>query len=261
MPVDIALSWDHIKSKLRNGGIFRTTKHDYLIWRNSDGVESINVRDIYRLLISDSRQQSISSFPSIFWKTGCQSKMVFFSWLTFHNKNLTWENLKKRGWLGPGLCPLCSSAEEDNSHLFLLCKESRHIWLLLEKFYGFQFDPPSSIMDAFIWCSKQIVSWRSIFIITLWCLWRWRNDFIFKNKRSPLLDIFFNICALYEDIPLPSPMIKESQDIKSQKMPSSLRRAFFDGAEQNGICGCGFHIVTDEDSSFSIHWNGEEVQT
>lgn len=70
------------------------------------------------------------------------------------------------------------------------------------------------------------------------------------------MDIFYNICAFYEDIPSSSPMIKLPQDTKSQKMPSSLPRAFFDGAEQNGFCGCGFHIVTDEDSSFSIHWNG-----
>lgn len=39
-------------------------------------------------------------------------------------------------------------------------------------------------------------------------------------------------------------------------MSSSLPRAFFDGAEQNGICGCGFLILADKDSLFSIHWNG-----
>lgn len=125
MQADIALSWDHIKTKLRNGGFFRSFDHNFLTWRISDRMDSICVKDIYRLLLSEGRQLCNNAFPGIFWKSGCQSKMVFFAWLTFHNKNLTWENLKKRGWLGPGICPLCSSAEEDNLHLFLLCKEAR----------------------------------------------------------------------------------------------------------------------------------------
>jgi len=37
---------------------------------------------------------------------------------------------------------------------------------------------------------------------------------------------------------------------------SLLPRAFFDGAEDNGICGCGVHIITNENYHFLIHWNG-----
>lgn len=216
-------------------------------------MDSICVKDIYRLLLSEGRQQCINAFPITFWISGCQSKMVFFAWIIYHNKNLTWENLKKRGWLGPGICPLCNSAEEDNLHLFFLCKVARKIWMLLYMFYGFQFDPPASIRDAFISCSKQKVPWRSIFIIVLWCIWSWRNDYIFNKKRSPLMVLFSNICTFFEDIPSPSPMSFRQQVSPPQKELSSLPRAFFDGAEHEGICGCGFHLVTDIDFSFSVH--------
>lgn len=35
-----------------------------------------------------------------------------------------------------------------------------------------------------------------------------------------------------------------------------MPRAFFDGAEKHGSCGCGFHILADEDTQFLIFWNG-----
>lgn len=79
MQSDIALSWDHIKTKLRNGGFFRSSDHDFLTWRISDRMDSICVKDIYRLLLSEGRQLCNNAFPGIFWKSGCQSKMVFFA--------------------------------------------------------------------------------------------------------------------------------------------------------------------------------------
>lgn len=188
MPADIAMSWDHIRSRLRNCGIFRSSEHDGLIWRNSNGVGSIRVKDIYLNLISNRQYSSDSSFPCIFWKSGCPSKIVLFAWLSFHNKNLSWENLKKRGWQGPGICPICRSVKEENFHLFLNCKGSHQIWLLLENYFGIQHMSHSSIMEAFIWCSKQSASWRFIFIITFWCIWKWRNNYIFNDKRVSMME-------------------------------------------------------------------------
>lgn len=131
MPAHIALQWDHLRIKLRNCGIFRTLEHDCLISRYSKGMNSIRVKDVYQSLIRKKQSSCNTSFPCIFWKSGCPSKMVFFSWLLFHNKNLSWENLKKRGWQGPGVCPICRSAEEDNYHLFLNCNGSQQLWLSL----------------------------------------------------------------------------------------------------------------------------------
>jgi len=35
-----------------------------------------------------------------------------------------------------------------------------------------------------------------------------------------------------------------------------MPRAFFDGAEQGGQCGCGDIIWVNENNQFLIHWNG-----
>lgn len=39
----------------------------------------------------------------------------------------------------------------------------------------------------------------------------------------------------------------------SKTLPSP---AFFDGPEQQGLCGCGVLIMVDESTQFSFHWNG-----
>lgn len=122
MPPDMAILWNPILKKLRHGGFFRSSSHDFLTWRISDNSGSIYVKDIYWMLLSEGFSQQLVVFPVTFWKSGCQTKMIYFAWLIYHNKNLTWENLMKRGWIGPSICLFCLSAEEDNLHIFFLCR-------------------------------------------------------------------------------------------------------------------------------------------
>lgn len=35
-----------------------------------------------------------------------------------------------------------------------------------------------------------------------------------------------------------------------------LPRVYFDGAAQNGSCGCGVQIIIDDNIQYLIHWNG-----
>lgn len=44
----------------------------------------------------------------------------YFTWLVCPNKNLTWENLEKRLWYGPNMCPICKRDSENNNHIFLV---------------------------------------------------------------------------------------------------------------------------------------------
>ena len=42
-----------------------------------------------------------------------------FVWLVIENHILTWDNLSKRGWIGPSWCCLCAKNEESVSHLLM----------------------------------------------------------------------------------------------------------------------------------------------
>lgn len=124
MPDSLAQIWRNIRVSLRNSGIFRSSEVNFLIWRVSKGTNLICVSDIYQNMISFKNDLPKPIFPTVFWKTDCPPKMTYFSWLTFHNKNLSWENLKKRGWIGPSLCLFCKSAEESNWHMFWGCQRT-----------------------------------------------------------------------------------------------------------------------------------------
>lgn len=125
MLADIASLWDIVKVRLRNCGIFRSKEHDNLIWKSSKVLYEVQVKDVYKDLISKVPSLLKPSFPAILWKSGCPLKMILFAWLAFHNRNLTWDNLRKRGWQGPGVCSFCWAEEESNFHLFFPCKKTR----------------------------------------------------------------------------------------------------------------------------------------
>jgi hypothetical protein len=53
------------------------------------------------------------------WKTKAPPRCKITLWLALNNKLLTWDNGLKRGWSGPGRCPLCKSDSESIAHLFI----------------------------------------------------------------------------------------------------------------------------------------------
>jgi hypothetical protein len=55
-------------------------------------------------------------------------KVKLFCWLMFENKILTWDNLTKRGMIGPSRCALCGAKEESLNHLMVDCLFTKDIW-------------------------------------------------------------------------------------------------------------------------------------
>ena len=56
------------------------------------------------------------------------------------NKILTWKNLRKRGWIGPGCLPLCKREEDSVDHMFLSCVFSKAVWALVVEDFKMVFD-------------------------------------------------------------------------------------------------------------------------
>jgi hypothetical protein len=50
------------------------------------------------------------------------------------NRILTWEVLQKKGWQGPGICPLCRNNNEDIDHLFVHCSFTHTVWAITSFF-------------------------------------------------------------------------------------------------------------------------------
>jgi hypothetical protein len=62
------------------------------------------------------------------WKVKSPAKTRLFMWNVLQNKVLTWDNLQKRNFVGPGWCSLCKSEGETILHLFLNCRFINKVW-------------------------------------------------------------------------------------------------------------------------------------
>jgi hypothetical protein len=62
------------------------------------------------------------------WNSTLWPKISTFLWLIVHIRALTWDNLRKRGFIGPSLCVLCCQQEETKEHLFNGCRYSQSVW-------------------------------------------------------------------------------------------------------------------------------------
>jgi len=178
----------------------RVETDDHVVWSLSHSHSRAIVNDIYSDLISKKIMPARQIFPVFWWKLGCPLKVIIFSWLVFYNKNLTWENLRKRSWHGPSRCVLCKAEEETNYHLFFNCTVSQQIRYELALYFSFPHLNFISVNAVFAWWGRQEASKRPILPITIWCLWKWRNSKILEDSNSSFKYVLFTFSALYLSI-------------------------------------------------------------
>lgn len=110
--------------------------------------------------------------------------------------------------------------------------------------------------DGYKWWSGQCLSWRSLFIIVVWFLWKWRNAQIFQESKEPLHATLQRIMACHDSLlqvdSQSKKVCKKELGIFSYQTPA----AFFDGAERNHCCGCGVVIVMSDSLHYSLSWHG-----
>lgn len=151
----VALQWNKIIANIKNIGICRMEPRDYLTWKGKMKADIIIVADIYLSFSKRSTLHPRLQFPTVFWKIGIPNKIIIFSWLVFHDKNLIWESLQKRQWQGPGIYPMCKCKAENNNHIFLQCKLTTQVGKNLSKFFGFRCIVHSSIKDSMEWWGTE----------------------------------------------------------------------------------------------------------
>lgn len=86
----------------------------------------------------------------------------------------------------------CSRREEgieSARHLFLECKDVEHLWNQLVAWIGTSWAAPRAIDNHLLLFSRLVggKKWRrrlgSLWVCTIWVIWKWRNDVLFSNKE------------------------------------------------------------------------------
>lgn len=161
---------------------FRLWEQDEPAWL-WDKSGKFSVRSLFAI-ISD-RGLRCRAAPLI-WTTTAPLKVRCFCWLVNKKAILTWDNLRKRGWVGPSLCPLCRHHEEDVNHILRTCPVSNYLWDVVKQWFGVGWVPGEVSSCWGTWRVGSVRrnlrgAWDTVVAALLWSIWRERNNIIFRE--------------------------------------------------------------------------------
>ena len=231
--------WDLYLTGLARSGIRLCNRKDQLIWslfKNGD----ITAKGLYSYFISVMEPRPSLWWHKRLWKWECPLKIKTFWWLVLNRAILTWDNLKKRGYIGPGICVLCWTHDESIDHLFIFCEFTKLIWSMLgpeldlRHVWG-HLDLHSSFEQ---WVFKHSLN-PIISIIVYWALWRHRNSIIFEDSKPSASEIFRWIVHLFSLYPIQQAKHKKVRDHAPTLLSRHIAVGTFDGAAQGELSGGG----------------------
>ncbi|GJX19569.1 RNA-directed DNA polymerase, eukaryota [Tanacetum coccineum] len=132
------------------------------------------------------------------WVKYVPIKINIFAWKVFLDRLPTRSNLQHRDVLVSDLlCPICSSAQEDSSHLFFSCRLATDIVRLVCRWWNLSWTLLGSYADWLNWFNSIRLSSKvkdlleGVLYITWWSIWMFRNQLLFSSK-APRKDVIFD---------------------------------------------------------------------
>lgn len=231
--------WNRYLDILHRHGIRLTNNDDVLVWDGApDG--NITAKSLYTHLIMDHTYPKEVGWKHSIWKWNIAPKIKFFWWLVLHHSILTWDNLVKKGFSGPGMCALCTDNSEDINHLFVFCRYTKYIWSYLVHTFNFAWawdDLP--VCENFDNWTRMQPKKLHFPILVCWIIWKARNGIIFDHIRRSARSIIYHITQLYGLYPDKEIMKKRQLQTTTLQEIHTQHFGTFDGAAQCGNCSGG----------------------
>ena len=125
-------------------------------------------------------------------------KLIFFAWYLCKGVILTKDNLVKCNWQGSTKCVICTH-DETIKHLFFQYKVARFTWSAIQ--IASNIYPPRSVANIFGNClhgvdRKDRTIIRVGALAVTWSLWLCRNDKVFNDKNTSLLQVLYRCTSL-----------------------------------------------------------------
>jgi hypothetical protein len=185
-------SWTDLLQRLAS--VQLTPGTDEFMW-NLTKTGAFTVDSMYRALI-----QSVEPVLNnkLIWKMKIPLKTKVFTWYLRRGVILTKDNLAKRNWHGSKKCVFCNQ-DETIKHLFFNCHFARSIWSIIQ--IGSTLYPPRSVANIFgNWLNGVDCRFKTLIrvgaIAVIWSLWLCRNDKVFNNNNSTLMQVLYRCTAL-----------------------------------------------------------------
>ena len=169
---------------------------------------TFSTREAYRLRAPSDPLPNTKIWRNL-WDLKHWPKITLFLWLVAHSSILTWDNLSKRGFVGPSMCLLCGEAEETMNHLLNSCHYTTQIWDQATLVMRTSDRHRDSILETIAnWRDQAFRSpilnrvWQLIPGFILWKTWKERNRRLFKGLSLPWHHRWHQCyCNILESIP------------------------------------------------------------
>jgi ribonuclease HI len=152
---------------------------------------SFSTREAYQIKTQSDPLPASKVWQKI-WNLKHWPKITLFLWLVSHSSILTWDNLLKRGFVGPSLCILCGEAEETMNHLLNTCPYTAQIWDQAALIMRTSDRLRDSVLETITnWRDLAFHSpllnriWQLLPGFILWKTWKERNKRLFRNISLP----------------------------------------------------------------------------
>jgi hypothetical protein len=190
------------------------------LWEELEGVVLVEGQEdtIVWSLTSDGQYSAKSAYSMQFegktrclaaaqtWKTKAPPKCKFFLWLMLKDRIWTAARLQRRGWPNEYFCQMCFRNLETTEHLFCECHVTRKIWEEVASWIQAPSLLPANWSNASSmneWFTGMIAmaepsrkpGLQSITMLTIWEVWRERNNRVFRK----LIAIVGHIVATIQD--------------------------------------------------------------
>nr|XP_043619743.1 uncharacterized protein LOC122591546 [Erigeron canadensis] len=127
------------------------------------------------------------------WNNWVPRKVGLLSWRVALNRLPVLTALARRNIVSPSvLCPICGEAPEVVAHIFLECGLAQSVWEMVSQWckiqpmYSFSF---KGLLEVHVYTRGSALFMKAlhgIVLIAIWCIWRARNDMVFKGVKISL---------------------------------------------------------------------------
>lgn len=251
----LARAWDAYILNLNSVGVRLNQDLDQLVWGGNPASGFVTAKSAYSRIVQDKYIYPQDWWYKRLWYWAIPLKLKCFSWLLLQDKLKTWENLCKRGWIGPSLCVLCKNEAETKQHLFVKCSFTIKIWDVISSNLNITQcwdvgDFNKCLLNWFRHCKQHFY----IAICIPWAIWYSRNSAIFRNATPDILQCSLtalNMFALCKEDDLKMKIDRVSYFNFKVDQPV----LFFDGASQSGLCAIGGVIYLNESHYYTNRLN------
>jgi hypothetical protein len=235
--------WDNYLKGLIGSGFVLNNENDILLWSWDTKKGQVNAKQAYEVQMLEKETEETNCWYKELWTWQVPLKIKLFIWLMLEQRILTWENLVKRGFLGPSRCVLCGKDEETVLHLFVECNFTKDIWTLVLKDLKLKnYWVGGQIVECLKNWNRKEVIWKEIPCYICWEVWKQRNLVIFEDHPPSLVRVCSRILQALGV--LKSPLAtKRCRVVRPPLLENNMAVGFFDGASQDRGSTCGAGVV------------------